>query len=94
MPRSTSPERASLDMGPGTAMRAGMGNGHLTPPTGMNGGRSVSANRASGVYSEMKPEKGDWDNLFFEVKKASLRSETWDQGKGKGHKRSASNVTI
>ncbi|RMY88186.1 hypothetical protein D0864_06695 [Hortaea werneckii] len=94
MPRSTSPERASLDMGPGTAMRAGMGNGHLTPPTGMNGGRSVSANRASGVYPEMKPEKGDWDNLFFEVKKASLRSETWDQGKAKGHKRSASNVTI
>lgn len=70
------------------ARSSSMGNGKDAAGPGVNG------YRGSGVQSEMPPEKGNWDNLFFEVKKAALRSETWEHSKARGHERSTSNATV
>lgn len=88
-----------MDIGSGAAARAEFlnDNGFGSAQTGgemltVNGNRN--GHRNSGVHSEAPREKGNWDNLFMEVKKASLRSETWDQGKAPRHQRSGSNVTV
>lgn len=56
------------------------------------GGVTPAVVRQSGVQSEAVREKGDWDELFFQCTKKTLRSETWEHAKT--HRRNVSNFTI